>query len=125
MKYIKTITGVYERPKDVYIRDNKIPCYVGFSLRWDDIIKESDTIDELCDEFIIYYANGYHLININDDEITFKDGFDYGFTLKSALEDGYEIYGAVWTKKEDKEPILKSVAKMDEKGCLKLFYGLI
>lgn len=121
----------YVRTSDGRILDfNRIKLYAEsysfnnqsethLSIEWDvireeiDIVKQADTIEELCDEIVIHYANGYHLITINNGEVTFKDDFDYGFKLKFVLEN--EIYGEIWVDGE-----LRKVAKMNEKGELEL-----
>ena len=68
------------------------------------IIAQADTIEELCDTFVVH-----------------KLGF-FDETLESLLEQckyldksKIEIYGAIWTDKG-----LKYVAKMNEKGIIEL-----
>lgn len=136
MRYIRTKEGIivdttkYKNVVERTFRDkvvaidlnhwgqdnDKYPTWIDIK----DIVNQADTIEELCDEFVIHYANGYHLITIKDGETTFKDGFDYGFKLKFALENGYEIYGAIWVIDSNGAPTLKSVAKMNKEGELEL-----
>ena len=71
-----------------------------------EILKQADTIEELCDEFVI--ADVEHRCW----ERVFKPA------LKQVLKDyekPYEIYGAIWTDKG-----LIYVAKMNDKGELEL-----
>ena len=104
MKYIRTKDGIYKSKrnpieKDCLVIGEKENGKLGLIVK--DIIKKADTIDELCDEFVVVDKedNCHHL------------------TLKTELYDtiDYEIYGAIWT-----EWGLKYVAKMNDKGELEL-----
>ena len=68
------------------------------------ILKGADTIEELCDEFVIFNSNGI-CVGIIGDYKTAK----YKCPYKST------IYGAIWTDKG-----LIYVAKMNDKGELEL-----
>ena len=68
----------------------------------DEIIKQADTIEELCDEFV-YQIGEYHYYN-DDLEIA-----------KGLTDDISKIYGAIWTNKG-----LIYVAKLNDKGELEL-----
>ena len=73
-----------------------------------EIIKQADTIDELCDEFIIVNTKTNHhriWLYSNDD---LRSHYFYNKNTK-------EVYGAIWTSKG-----LIYVAKMNEKGDLEL-----
>ena len=72
----------------------------------DDIVSEADTIEELCDEFLLENKKThwkgympYHKSTIHDE----------------ALQRDYIIYGAIWTDKG-----LIYAAKMNDKGDLEL-----
>ena len=67
----------------------------------DYIANQADTIEELCDEFVVIRDNEHLLVSYND----MKDWFD----------SSRERYGAIWTDKG-----LIYVAKMNEKGELEL-----
>ena len=69
------------------------------------IIKQADTIEELCDEFIVVdkITKHHSTLNVND------------LGKLKALLDDYQIYGAIWTEKG-----LIYVAKMNDKGELEL-----
>lgn len=96
MKYIRTKDGIYEKAKYIYAyweNPNKN--------------KEADTIEELCDEFIIEgklycYANCYKsLKHLKSSEV---------YEL-----DKCNVYGTIWTDKG-----LIYVAKMNDEGELEL-----
>lgn len=116
-KYIRTKGGVYEVQRDdenenslikevVVIKDGELTC-----LNKRGIIAQADTIDELCDEFVAEkYGN----------RITFPVEDRKTYETRYCVEYGWNIYGAIWTTGEHGEPILKSVARMNEKGELEL-----
>ena len=101
MKYIRT--------KDGRIVKHPHPNAEVFTFRYE-ILKQADTIEELCDEFIFFYKDSH------TGEI--KHGYAY---KKWIHEDSYKqyieygVYGAVWTVKG-----LIYVAKMNNKGELEL-----
>lgn len=64
-------------------------------------IKIADTIEELCDEFVTAYLDGFHQIAL--------------FPSKVDNMLGHSVYGAIWTEKG-----LKYVAKINNKGELEL-----
>ena len=113
MKYIRLTIGIFEVEEDFKPLKNDMVYIPNEGLN--KIIAQADTIEELCDEYVIHYANGYHLITINNGDIIFKDDFDYGFKLKFALENNWEIYGSIWV-----DDNLIKVAKMNEKGEMEL-----
>lgn len=119
MKYIRTKEGIYE----VVGFDNE--CIIPSKLVKvktngrerithccdTDIIKEADTIEELCDEFVIEYRDGSKFISIHDNTDKFL------IEHKDEIESGYikNVYGAIWTSKG-----LIYVAKMNSEGKLVL-----
>ena len=68
------------------------------------ILKSADTIEELCDEFVVKIKTGY-LITYYDKKLLTQD----------ANKNGADVYGAIWTDKG-----LIYVAKMNNKGELEL-----
>lgn len=143
MKYIRTKNGIitsskatHELVEDIccagYLRTLEKGAYVrigrewiNFYGRWVDIIDENgvhysikpnevervtrelpqaDTIEELIDTYIVIP----------------KEGKPYMECKKWDISDYKEVYAAIWTTGEHGEPILKSVAKMNEKGELEL-----
>lgn len=116
MKYIRTKDGIYEA--DVlsihYIGETHFSCWNIEHTRafneWH-IIKQADTIAELCD-CIVYdclprpYQDAYHKHEIGNIE---------SLKWNRKPEKFENIYGAIWTDKG-----LIYVAKMNEKGELEL-----
>lgn len=98
----------YIRTEDDYIIDTHntepfmiVDCYIDFNSggRFK-MINTADNIKELCDEFVI---KGIRLsVPLQEDELR-----NIPIT---------QIYGAIWAKGKDGEPILKSVAKMNKEG---------
>ena len=80
-------------------------CYIPK----DEIVKQADTIKELCDEFVVAYESWGKIVYRYLDVAKRK--------AKESLEYGYKsiIYGAIWTDKG-----LIFVAKMNEEGELEL-----
>lgn len=112
MEYIRTKDGIYKAAeiKGMIVARGGVAysCDIAdvhfpIVFKEKDIAKQSDTIEELCDEFVSVYDK-YH---------------DHWDNLKECLQlcwdGGAEIYGAIWTDKG-----LIYVAKMNEKGELEL-----
>lgn len=110
MKYVRTKDGriyqIYDKVFE-YKGDKRYQLVDSrFEISLNDIVKQADTIEELCDEFVI--ADVEHKCW----ERVFKPA------LESVLKDyekPYEIYGAIWTDKG-----LIYVAKLNDKGELEL-----
>lgn len=66
-----------------FIKPDKVIAFIGK----DEIIKQADTIEELCDEFV--------LLNHKETGKPFLDK-DLEF-LKNASKLGYDVRGAIWT----------------------------
>jgi len=71
------------------------------------IVSQADTIEELCDEFVVVRENKKPVSFINLEQVNLNRG-NYGYSNSI-------VYGAIWT-----EWGLKYVAKMNEKGELEL-----
>lgn len=105
--YIRTKDGVYEVKVNkyhelVYCKNNQIVLSCN-------IIKQSETLEELCDEFVVIRNS----TRIN--QLVRTDDINY---LKEMMESDKRIVvvkGAIWT-----EWGLKYVAKMNDKGALEL-----
>lgn len=119
MKYIRTKDGIYDTNtmsiSSLYDSGNfvknvsyckRIDDFTLLNIYEDDVIKQSDTIEELCDDFVVIHKelNGSHTVHRYNNWLG-----------KSEHEAGNEVYGAIWT-----EWGLKYVAKMNEKGKLEL-----
>ena len=108
--YIRTKDGVYEVKVNkyhelVYCKDNQIVLSCN-------IIKQSETIEELCDLFVdeetktIFHKHNGYVINWKTNMV---------YSLKALSESYHSVKGAIWTSKG-----LIYVAKMNESGCLEL-----
>ena len=114
MKYIRTKDGIYEVVKEdgnwleiISNFERKMQCHCV--IKKHAVIKQADTIEELCDEFVWVSVNGeYHNRKAN------TYGLETSKMHRNSLQIK-EIYGAIWTDKG-----LIYVAKMNEKGELEL-----
>ena len=70
------------------------------------IVKQADTIEELCDEFVLKYKNGYLICDYLTRLIDL---------VKENKEKDASVYSAIWTDKG-----LIYVAKTNDKGELEL-----
>lgn len=106
MSFIRTKNGIYE------LKENGIgqtPTSIQISIITGEYL-QADTIKELIDEFVVVDVNSYWTYQaLKFDLEQLKESFD-----------NVIIYGAIWIKGENGEPILKSVAKMNEEGNLEL-----
>lgn len=108
--YIRTKNRIYE--VESVLRDNGF--VKGYNvgemafIRKDQVINQSETIEELCDEFVCYFEifnRSYYFI--------YKNSYD---ELKRDVQTiQYSAYGAIWTSKG-----LIFVARMNDKGELEL-----
>ncbi len=102
MKYIRTKDGIYENNTNF---SEKTLKEVSSGLI--EVIKQADTIEELCDEFVIIFPDGtwetYNMFGVLED------------CLKMDYYKGCKYYGAIWTDKG-----LIYVAKMNDNGELEL-----
>jgi hypothetical protein len=127
MKYIRTEDGIYEYvdydneciiPSPIIKYKNKLTHCSEC-----DIIKQADTIEELCDVIVCNEKLFYPLTSnregnkFNWEEIiSCSHNVSCNADYKGKAEDLYfNIYGAIWTKKG-----LIYVAKMNDKGELEL-----
>ena len=107
MKYIRTKDGrILEINKMVNpcvyeTKPNKQGVYEEIGNGWVD--KVADTIEELCDEFVIVGTNWQQIIDLEDAK------------YNCDKHDNLKIYGAIWTNKG-----LIYVAKMNDEGKLEL-----
>lgn len=119
-KYIRVEDGVYE------IFDTHDDCSNHFGYKYDEYCtvlldeediknyRQSDTIKELCDEFVFVDGDCDPLLCTYEELIYW---FNYS---KEQQFKTRNCYGAIWIKGEHNEPILKSVAKMNEERKLEL-----
>ena len=120
MKYILADNKIYETKKLIKVEDTRFPkgymTIEGVALI---AIKQADTIEELCDEFVIlgqhYRITGYGIITIYNNYVR-AIVRKFGKAKQSYNKNkGFALYGAIWTDKG-----LIYVAKMNEKGELEL-----
>ena len=114
MKYIRTETGIHKLKgaivKKLFPDINFNQTLFSFREEYIQRLekcKQADTIEELCDEFV-------------SDHFVCKDLKQLLEYIKLGNVMGTQIYGAIWINGEHDEPILKSVAKMNDKGELEL-----
>lgn len=117
MRYVKTNDGIYELMPNIeqdyeMSFDHKTlePAYYSINHEWvakKDVIKQGDTIEELCDCFVIVCEES----SLNR---TFQK-LEEARMAGSYFECNHEYYGAIWTDKG-----LIYVAKMNSKGELEL-----
>ena len=113
MKYIRTKDGIYSR--------GKIICYAFRqdyqSEDWDKdiesylqtpILKQANTIEELCDEFVIVSKKKHKI----------KEVTKIIYSKRQLINNN--IYGEIWVFDSDGVPTLKPVAQMNDKGELEL-----
>ena len=120
MKYIRTENRIYEVSEKVtYCGKNFYNTTAKVTLEDVDIVKQADTIEELCDEFVgLVKSTSSNFIIMTVIAHSLKELKE---SLKTELngevyEGHYDIiYGAIWTSKG-----LIYVAKMNEKGELVL-----
>ena len=77
-------------------------------------IKEADDIEELFDRYVVrrrVMDEPCHYIYLS------KEQMKADISLRNSA---YEIYGAIWITGDNDEPILKSVAKMNENKVFEL-----
>lgn len=97
MKYIRTKDGIYRTTKNFVVGKEH---YVAWHDFYEEIIKQADTIEELCDEFVAIHK-------------TFSKTYCIRKVPFEKQDENFNIYGAIWTNKG-----LIYVAKMNDKGVL-------
>jgi len=105
MRYIRTNYGIFDIEKDFVIEQFK--TY--------EIIKQADTIEELCDEFILVAPYRFRRPKTATELEKDFEEMKYFYTDKNDT-----IYGAIWIELDNGAMRLEPVAKMNEKGELEL-----
>ena len=104
--YIRTKDGIYKVESETCLKKAYlIDRYEEDVILKEQVIKQADTIEELCDRFVVIEKETKEVMNI----VSF---LSYAI-LWSCCK--YNIYGAVWC-----EWGLKYVATMNDKGKLEL-----
>ena len=125
MKYIRTKDSIID---SILLFNNYKYCggkqdYNNFIQESDlDIVKQSNTIEELCDEFVFEDMDGHYLCDFCEQtDIDVGSKFDeLKYWFNHSKEQQYKTrncYGAIWTDKG-----LIYVAKMNYKGELELLW---
>jgi len=111
MKYIRTKNGKihisyndYQGFEKLWVCEKRNTLADFYYVRRSSIVAQADTIEELCDEFVLFRDGKPYAILRNEDDNATK--------LKETWKD---YRGAIWADKG-----LIYVAKMNEKGELKL-----
>lgn len=107
MKYIRTKDGVYDWDRLLgvsieYFEDNP-----------SEIVKQADSIEELCDKFVIFYNKNHYAISVIKSMNTARMYHKRDKRYNGNYVD--KVYGAIFTDKG-----LIYVAKMNDKGELEL-----
>lgn len=115
MSYIRTKDGIFEIIKQnnscVMVKGKYLEKECKLKRKED---KQADTIEELCDEFVIIRG---------DCKCLYKPRDIFDCQDKNAVNDlikNNQIYGAIWVFDSNGAPTLKPVAKMNDKGDLEL-----
>ena len=109
-KYIRTKDGIYEPDGESFDKSYFLVKAKGgwnYLSEKEPILREADTIEELCDCFVAVRpqpkGNDYYILH------------RFGFVKENCLNGNEVVYGGIWTDKG-----LQFVAKMNEKGELEL-----
>lgn len=115
MKYIRTKNGKihisyhdYQGFEKLWVCRKRHTLSDIYYVRRSNIVKQADTIEELCDCFVAVGKKHYVWDKQHCTNITLEQMQSYPIS-------DFEIYGAIWTDKG-----LIYVAKMNDKGELKL-----
>lgn len=114
MKYIRTKDGIYKVRKpfaeETLWEDSTYVCEHEH-IKNNDILFQADTIEKLCDCFIVDRGDGFDPYYVKP---TTRKSMDTNEPMP-------EIYGAIWCRGQDGVPTLKAVARMlNWKGDLEL-----
>jgi hypothetical protein len=106
-KYVRTKDGVYST---LHLTSKMLEHYKA------DIINQAETIEELCDEFVLieHYSDREDIHHHYRDKKSFIEDY-IGYEHIDIVLRCYTIYGCIWTDKG-----LIYVAKMNENGELEL-----
>lgn len=92
------------------IKDKSIPKCIALISKCN-VTKSSDKLEDLVDTFIYAKCDYMELEEAKREKEWNESGWQ---------QDGLPIFGAIWTEGSIDEPILKSVAKINDKGELEL-----
>lgn len=125
MKYIRTKDNIYENlglmQSNSTTEENSIlVCGGHVAIRMSNIIKQADTIEKVCDMFVVVYNNGRKNLfaaddMANEEQTTFEFVKEMHIRMCKENPDYETVYAAIWTSKG-----LIYVAEMNNEGNLKL-----
>ena len=109
MKYIRTKDGVYDTSKGIYTPSIKMWAIGTVTIYDDQIIAQSENLEELCDEYVVEYFVSENVIQIRCAELQWA---------KTEFERNKKgtIYGAIRVASKG----LIYVAKLNSKGEFEL-----
>lgn len=87
MKYIRTKDGINRTTKNFVVGKEH---YVAWHDFYEEIIKQADTIEELCDEFVAIHK-------------TFSKTYCIRKVPFEKQDENFNIYGAIWTNTQPGE----------------------
>ena len=109
MKYIRTKDGIYEVKCETDITYELNTQSMLYRVYKSEVIKQADTIEELCDEFVLGKTK-CHKPCVAKLPLDFLKECVIAKTLYDLV-----VYGSIWVNDE-----LRKVAKMNDKGELEL-----
>lgn len=115
-KYIRTKDGIWQLSTFKGLTTKKNKNCESLLYENEKIIKESYTIEGLCEEFVYVGLNCPKVINAHND---FRCIDIDQVRLNISLHGGC-LFGAIWVFDSNGAPTLKPVAKLNEKGKLEL-----
>lgn len=119
---VNTVTKVYETPKGIepwkysdgtLVKEGEKFVRVNNKDYKVDEENTADTIEELCDSFVIFYNKSHHKVSILKSMATARLYYKRDKQYSGNYVD--KVYGAIWTDKG-----LIYVAKMNDRGELEL-----
>lgn len=125
MKYIRTKNNVYEnlgliQSNSTADKNSILVCGGYIAIRMSNIIKQADTIEKVCDVFVVVYNNGRKNLfaldeMANEEQTTFEYVKEMHIKMCKENPDYEAVYAAIWTDRG-----LIYVAKMNDDGELEL-----
>ena len=105
----------YVRTKDGRILD-LATCFTSvITTAKEDIIKESDSIEELCDYWVITTSRNKFPLMFSTEHCSLTSAIGWWVDIKSENKNCFvDLYGGIITTGEKGEPIMKPVAILDE-----------
>jgi len=125
-KYVRTKSSLFcvvkENEDSFTVKSlyEKRPLLDEFKIGKWAVISQADTIEELCDRMIQIIPGIDPVVMSEKTFYYLKNSMSMKDNIINGIKKGYSYYGAIWTKGESDEPILKSISKMNKDGKLEL-----